>query len=1260
MLGHLRNEIATQYARNAGTHVELEARFGEFRGQDFQAGITLSSFQRINDFFAAHATPVRRLITDHIQGDIRRSTVVSANPDEPETTSWIRKVRVWNHDVYDYNLRLSMAREEPIAPVADFNPTVVRVKDRRTYTVFDGTVQIDLTTVTNNNRYEVEVELLRPEAFALFEKGVLVTLKRILNTVELYTAREANTMVGYINALMGGNRPYAIDNTTLVQARNLKIRDMVAGGLIDNPETMYTVTHKADGERRLLVFHESGIWLAMAPKQLNRVSKASIPQLHGTILDGEDIPLAKRLPTRGGSDATHWYLVFDCVARQGTNSIQSQPHSARMRQAQNVADLINAIPTPAGRTRLLEVTTKTFRQFLTATDFYAVMDEMFAEQSQLSYHQDGFMFTPGLTPYNPHSDRNPLYQRNLTRMPDICKWKPKSQLTIDFQLQWGPMSPAGRTLLLLAGAMPGAPGPDLVAFAGTMINPFDGATMIDTDHPLTQGANNGSIVEYAWDFERKLLYPVRIRHEKARPNRLDIAQDVWDDIHHPIEEATLRGNDFTLVFAYHNRIKRGLYDFATSDRKVRTLLDIGSGRGGDVAKWKHFQRVVAVEPNEEHVVELRRRIEVFGMTDRVRIVVAGGQETERISAAVREFLGGPADVVSMMLSLSFFWQSPGLLDALVTTIQTNLKPQGKFVFLTIDGDAVQQLFDPMFRGLQVSEMNLTSASLRYAPPQLYVNLPGTIVGDQTEWLVRFQDLLRRNFSVLELHRADEEQFLSAQEIIYTKMYTYGAMIPGAAGRPALPTQLPVLAAVLPPVPVPTVSTVQLPRMPLQSPGGPAMAPVSPGVVPTWVPSPGGPAMAPVSPGIVPTLIMPQVRSPVRQPVLPTVPLPLPLSGAVPKITLPPSAPVPTLPLGLPPVPTLPRPTSGRATVALPTVPLPLPMASTGRSPALPTVPVPVMPTLSITTRPSLPLIPGGPGLPNIQLPTIPALTKPLGLPTIPSMNLGLPPIPTLTLPNLTLPPTIMARPLVPQGPVTLASLPVMAPRRLGEPGIGDNAIQPLRVPWYEHVVRIAAIGDGSCFFHSVCGAYLASYQNNPSYAYRADFIARLRRDMAYLLELPSPDAGSARIWELKEEIARLTGKPAGALTFYDTAANGALLEFYSQQAQGFDMRDDDGVPIDFSLAGMQRLFNSTRDVGYEVYQYVADLLGIDIFVTIGYTDNLRPFNNTRLPTREPRPAVVIVGNRYHYEVVGLQTPQGIQTVFYPGHPFIEALMAQRA
>ena len=1205
MFSHLRTEIAAEYARNAGVEVELEARFGEFRGRNFTPGVSLSSFQRIEEFFSAGAKAEQKHTTDYIRDNIRKTVLSPITPDGREEVTWMRKTRAWNHDVPDYNLRLSMSREEAIDPVPNFVHTETRVKHRRSYVVFNGTVRVDLTVV--GQRYEVEVELLNQQSFPNFDRGVQITLQKLLNTLILYTTGEANILTNYINGILQGRKPYVIDHTVLVQARDLNLKDLVIGGLVGNPDTGYTVTHKADGERKLLVFHESGVWLVMAPRHFNKILDLKVPQLYGTIIDGEELSPSKR--RTGAPAAKYWFLAFDCMARRGDGTIQNLPHSQRMEFCQVVVNYISSLKYQSEDKRILAANTKDFRGFNTVNEFYDVMNGMFDEQDLLPYHQDGFMFTPSATPYNSGTDQLPLFQRVLTRYPDICKWKPKEKLTIDFQIQWGRLTPEGkRTLVLFSGNMPGQPN-NLVQFTGTLYNPFD-ATTVDAENQLTLNLVNDSIVEYAWDYQSNILYPVRVRHEKTRPNRIDRVENIWDLIQHPLDAATMKGDDFTLVFAYHNRIKKAIYNFASpKGRDNMTLLDIGSGRGGDVAKWKKFSRIVAVEPNGEHIVELRRRLELQGMTDRVMIVQCGGQDTATITAAVQQFLGGPADVVSMMLSLSFFWQNREIFEALVTTIRTNMKLNGNFVFMTIDGDAVQQLFDPMFQGFQLSELRLGPATLNYNPPQLNINMPGTIVGEQQEWLVRLGDFLLRDFQLVELHRADGEGFLSAQENIYTKMYTFGALAknkqtPGLIQTPVVNTMITVPATPLPTARLPTrlpVATMPMFTPVVTIPMAPIPALTSPGrttmPVPTS-PRPTAPVPRNLNLPTIPTLA-PRVVSP-----------PLPRVQSPPRIDLPPMTAIPHFN-----APTIP-------TILLPQVPTMAPMQ-----------------TLPVT----LPM--GGPaGFPQ---------GLPPGLPMIPALYTQAPG--AVSNFNYTPMPVQM-------GPQTVSSLPVRRPNAPGQPGIGDDTYRPMTVPWYDNVVRIAAIGDGSCFFHAVLKGYLIIYQDNPSYAFRQDFVAKFRRDLAYLLQLPAGEANTPQIIALKTDVSQLTRQPVDPITFYDNAANGAFLEFFllQLQNQGDPITDDDGVPLDFSLPGMQQLFNSYRDVGYEVYQYAADMMGIDIFVTIGYTDNLKPFINTQLEGREPRPAVVIVGNKHHYEVIGIMKPEGIQTVFMPDDIFLTLLKQQRA
>jgi len=100
--------------------------------------------------------------------------------------------------------------------------------------------------------------------------------------------------------------------------------------------------------------------------------------------------------------------------------------------------------------------------------------------------------------------------------------------------------------------------------------------------------------------------------------------------------------------------------------------------------------------------------------------------------------------------------------------------------------------------------------------------------------------------------------------------------------------------------------------------------------------------------------------------------------------------------------------------------------------------------------------------------------------------------------------------------------------------------------------------------------------------------------------------------------------------------------------------------VDYSLAGMQKLFNSSRDIGDEAYNYVADTLNIDIYIFRGTTDDL--FSVATTAKERPRNySIVLLGVENHYELVGVLTTQGerrlIQTVFEETDYFLTVVRA---
>jgi len=172
------------------------------------------------------------------------------------------------------------------------------------------------------------------------------------------------------------------------------------------------------------------------------------------------------------------------------------------------------------------------------------------------------------------------------------------------------------------------------------------------------------------------------------------------------------------------------------------------------------------------------------MEDKVKIIQAGGEDTEIIYKAVREFIGDRVDVISSMLSMTFFWQSSEKVQALANTISTNIKPDGKFIFLTMDGTLVQQTFEPAFNtGPAIDTLDLGVAVLNYKgdlkPKELHIDIKGSIVQNQREWLVYLDDLRIRlanyGFNFTKMEKADNEKFLTEEEITMTQMYTYGTL-----------------------------------------------------------------------------------------------------------------------------------------------------------------------------------------------------------------------------------------------------------------------------------------------------------------------------------------------------------------------------------------------------------------------------------------------------------------------------------------------------
>ena len=774
----------------------------------------------------------------------------TGQPSVNEIITWDRKVRLNGKrgDNYNFNLRVAISREQPINPIGQFVPTVERIKKRHSFFIGDGTYRLDLTEVSQlrnggvlSTNYEAELEMVFTGAPAVgwesaYEKQIQFILRVILDTYQAYTVKEYKEIVKFYNDTMykssieGGleidkwANPRQFDHRQIYKPRNLHHHDMVYGGLVGNGDTAYTITRKADGEHRLLVIHNRKIWLIQPRSEASLVYRAKsstssdllayYDRLNGIIIEGELIPHEKRL--EGAPDNYYMFLAFDCLSQEGGNtSIQQQPllivdgdnyySGGRLNKLNSIIRLIKYINDQSGE--IMSIYMKQFKPFYSTLDFYAVFSRMNDVEDKAPYLIDGYVFTPIRMPYNSGNADLPLHKRVLTSVPDICKWKPsvdeygRNMWTVDLMVKSNIDGYSLYTKTLYKKIVP---------FVGTKNYPLT-SDMVDwtTVEPYFYP---GMVGEFEWDESSQMLKMVGVRFDKQyRPNRIDFAKDTWDLARDPITTDTMRGDSIRLMRKYHNRVKREVIKEAFNDLGCRreeegvTVLDLGSGRGGDAFKYKNYAGGVFVEPNPDYISELQRRLALafeqdyvtvvsdntvdlvaigqLAQEDRVIIINTGGENTELITNVTSAFLNGPADVVSMMLSLSFFWQNVSIYNDLIETIKNNISDDGQFIYLTIDGDIVEQAFNPAFGdGIKSTKWDNYAGSieLNQDDKSVDITLKGTIVEQQHEWLVRLNDLSfslgGSNMIMSNRYRADQELFLSSFGKALSSLYTYGRIL----------------------------------------------------------------------------------------------------------------------------------------------------------------------------------------------------------------------------------------------------------------------------------------------------------------------------------------------------------------------------------------------------------------------------------------------------------------------------------------------------
>ena len=299
-------------------------------------------------------------------------------------------------------------------------------------------------------KYEVEIELLAEEVGTGTEYAevtpIVAELRRVITYVlqgwqgtNYPIAQKEMREVGDSYASLMGRKPgqrlrpadFAGPASLTLQLQN--VAPVYEAAAVANGRQDYTVTDKADGDRKLLLIDGGRAYLIDTNMGIAFTGSRADARLNGTLLDGEHIP-------RNRSGAyINLYAAFDIYFLAGEDVRTRHFMGPNGRHAALVRLMGELDLSAAGGTgpSPLRLEAKTFyRTSETQTVFMACRTVLEKEMSGLfAYDTDGLIFTPAnlaLGASSPESTAAPP-SRRIT-WDRSFKWKPPQHNTIDFMV----------------------------------------------------------------------------------------------------------------------------------------------------------------------------------------------------------------------------------------------------------------------------------------------------------------------------------------------------------------------------------------------------------------------------------------------------------------------------------------------------------------------------------------------------------------------------------------------------------------------------------------------------------------------------------------------------------------------------------------------------------------------------------------------------------------------------------------------------------
>lgn len=695
--------------------MEFEIRFGKFyqdqnkeKHRSFDSNIEIENYYKLKKMLSQveHDT----LLTDEYiyknpteQGNIKRIIDLKDNSE----TFMVKNV-VKTYDIYDYDIRFSSSYEKTYdkSKVMDLeNYELIRKKNRTTYKFPFG--KLDLTIVEQQFKngktqlkYEVEFEI---NNFDL--NSILGTVTFILQTRQdsfyVISNMERRYVLSEYKTLINANYFIGAQPETLHKDK------------ISMLYKNYSVTDKADGERAFMIIDKVGN-VYYIDNNLNRVTKTNLKSKRyiNTLIDGEIVKQNDKIV----------FLAFDLVFYNGKDLRNNTEYKLKQR-----LDRLNHILSTIDHNKFYLLKLKKYyynNVFLGSKIILSNVNEkgdynIKINDIDIIYKNDGLVYTPMDEPY-------PKSKKWTT----LLKWKPAELTTIDFySKKISTENGLSRWQLFVQHPVESVENLDkgskiknvteTVLFDISKLCSIEstGEMIYETvfsdkliDETTGEQYQTNTVIEYKWDKLEKHFVPIRTRWDKTinpkkHGNFSEVACDIWNNINNPIEKETLfkfknvsSNSDFFFerMRRFHNKVKEYLYNTYCKDTEY--LLELCSGKGGDLHKWIHndIKNVHGYDISEKNITECNRRVQQL----KTKTPIVNNYNFFKLDLTrsnsyeiIYKNNSNMFNIICCQFGIHYFFESEKYFNNILEILNNTLINNGYFIVTFMDNEMIDNLFN---------------------------------------------------------------------------------------------------------------------------------------------------------------------------------------------------------------------------------------------------------------------------------------------------------------------------------------------------------------------------------------------------------------------------------------------------------------------------------------------------------------------------------------------------------------------------------------